>query len=69
MNINTNLLNGEKGLKFDLNVYTFSVFIHRHKKVAGYYAIPSEPVECSSVRLSVRPSISASFPDTNLSIF
>ena len=36
----------------------------RHQKVAGYYVIPSEilsvrPSVCLSVRLSVRPSVSA----------
>ena len=31
------------------------------QKVAGYYVIPSEPFE--------RPSVSASFPDSNLSRF
>ena len=41
------------------------VFIPRPKKVAGYYVIPSEPFWVSVVR----PSVSASFPDSNLSSF
>ena len=40
------------------------VFIPLHKKVVGYYVIPSEPVW-----VSVRPSVSASFPDSNLNSF
>ena len=39
---------------------TIFIFIPRQKKVAGYYVLPSEPF------VSVRPSVSASFPDLNL---
>ena len=36
------------------------LFMPRHQKVAGYYVIPSEILSvCPSVRLSVRPSVSA----------
>ena len=49
------------------------VIIPHHKKVTGYYVISSEPFECPSVHPSfhsyVRPSISTSFPDSNLSSF
>ena len=45
-------------------------YFNRHlypasQKVAGFYVIPSEPFECPSVR----PSVSVSFPDSNLSSF
>ena len=43
------------------------------KKVVGYYVILSESFEYPSVRAyvrpSARPSVSASFPDTNQTIF
>ena len=41
------------------------VLLYPPQKSAGYYVIPSEPVECPSAR----PSVSASFPDSNLSSF
>ena len=44
------------------STYSFTLFMPRHQKVAGYYVIPSEilsvrPSVCLSVRPSVRPSV------------
>ena len=44
---------------------TYVLLYPPHKKVAGYYVIPSEKFEI----LSVCPSVSASFPDSNLNSF
>ena len=56
---------------FPVNIRLYiTVFLYpATQKVAGYYVIPSEPFECPFVRLSIRPSIRASFPDSNLSSF
>ena len=58
------LLFGEGGLLVNGGAHNdkwFFYYTPSHKKVAGYYVIPSEPFE--------RPSVSASFPDSNLSRF
>ena len=39
------------------------------QKVVAYYVIPSEPFECLAIRRSICHSVSAAFPDSNLSIF
>ena len=53
-------------LSFDGQRRKSSQFLYcSTQKVAGYYVIPSENSEI----LSVRPSVSASFPDSNLSSF
>ena len=56
--------------------FFFFYFLYPAKqKVAGYYVIPSESFEGPSVRLYARPfvrpcpSVSASFPDSNVSSF
>ena len=50
---------------FSTNKNTKTLFIPRHFLWRRYYVIPSEPFECPSVC----PSVSASFPDSNLSSF
>ena len=47
-------------------IHTFTLFLYpATQKEAGYYVIPSENFECPSVH----PSVSALFPDSNLSSF
>ena len=48
---------------------SYSFLYPARQKVAGYYVIPSENFEFLSVCPSVRPPVSASFLDSNLSSY